>query len=93
MNIREFTESVIEIYLEEGGTVHPDITLDIFLLIEKDESLLNDYIALTKHYREVNHIIGKTVRQHFDLRNDKTILVTTEQCKLLKSYMRFCNKS
>ena len=90
MNIKEFTESVIALYLEKGGIVHPDITLAVFQFIEKDENLLNDYIALTKRYREVNHIVGKTIRQHFDLRNDKIILVS-EQCKLIKSYMRFQN--
>ena len=61
MNIKEFTESVIAIYLEKGGTVHPDITLDIFLLIENNESLLNDYQSLAKHYKEVNPTIGKTI--------------------------------
>lgn len=89
MNIKEFTESVIALYQEKGGTVHPDITLDIFKLIENDESLLNDYIALTKNYKEVNPTIGKSIRQYFDLRNDKTIDVTAEKCKLIKNYTRF----
>ncbi len=88
MNIKEFTESAIAIYLEKGGSVHPDITLDIFQLIENDDSLMNDYLSLVKHYKEVNPTIGKTVRQHFDLRNDKVIPVS-DQCKLVKSYMRF----
>jgi hypothetical protein len=91
MNIKEFTESVIAIYLEKGGTVHPDITLDIFLLIENNESLLKDYQSLAKHYKEVNPTIGKTIREHFDLRNDKPILVAG-QCKLIKNYMRFHKK-
>ena len=38
MNIREFTETAIAQYLEKGGKVHPDITLDIFQLIENNES-------------------------------------------------------
>ncbi len=91
MNIKEFTESAIAVYLEKGGTVHPDITLDIFQLIENNESLLNDYRALAKYYKEVNPTIGKTIREHFNLRNDKAILVG-EQCKLIKNYMRFHKK-
>lgn len=92
MNIKEFTESAIAIYQEKGGTAHPDITLDIFQLIENNESLLSDYQSLTKHYKEVNPTIGKTIREHFDLRNDKTILVNG-QCKLIKNYMRFHKKA
>ena len=91
MNIKEFTESAIAVYLENGGYVHPDISLDIFRFIENDESLLNDYKALAKHYKEVNPTIGKTIREYFDLRNDKPILVGG-QCKLIKNYMRFHKK-
>ena len=40
----------------------------------------------------VNPTIGKTIREHFDLRNDKTILVNG-QCKLIKNYMRFHKKA
>ncbi len=46
MNIKEFTESAITSYLDKGGKVHPDITLDVFKLIESNESLLSDYKAL-----------------------------------------------
>jgi len=88
MTIKEFTESAIKAYLEKGGTVHPHITLDIFKLIESNEGLLHDYIALKKHYKEVNPTIGKTIRQYIDLRNDKMISVAG-QCTLIKSYMRF----
>lgn len=91
MNIKEFTKSAIAVYLEKGGTVHPDISLDIFQLIENNESLLNDYQSLSKHYKEVNPTIGKTIREYFDLRNDKTILVAGK-CKLIKNYMRFHKK-
>ena len=91
MNIKEFTESAIAIYLEKGGTVHPDISLDIFKLIESNENLLSDYQSLSKHYKEVNPTIGKTIREHFDLRNEKSILVAG-QCRLMKSYMRFHKK-
>lgn len=91
MNIKEFTESAIKVYLENGGTVHPHITLDVFQLIESNESLLMDYLALKKHYKEVNPTIGKTIRQYFDLRNDKMMPVDG-QCNLIKSYMRFHKK-
>jgi len=60
MNIKEFTESAIAVYLEKGGSVHPDITLDIFKLIETNENLLSDYNALKNSYSEVNPTIGKT---------------------------------
>ena len=92
MNIKEFTESAIMLYLEKGGTVHPDITLDIFQLIETNDGLLSDYIALKKSYKEVNPTIGKTIREHFDLRNDKSIDVAG-QCNLIKNYMRFHKKA
>ena len=92
MNIKEFTESATAIYQEKGGIAHPDINLDIFQLIENNESLLSDYQSLAKHYKEVNPTIGKTIREHFDLRNDKTILVNG-QCKLIKNYMRFHKKA
>lgn len=91
MNIKEFSKSAIALYLEKGGTVHPDITLDIFLLIETNENLLNDYKALTEIYKEVNPTIGKTIREYFDLRNEKPILVG-DQCSLIKNYMRFHKK-
>ncbi len=92
MNIKEFTESAIAIYLEKGGKVHPDITLDIFQLIETNEGLMNDYLALKKSYKEVNPTIGKTIREHFDLRNEKSIDVAG-QCNLIKNYMRFQKNS
>jgi hypothetical protein len=91
MNIKEFTKSAITLYLEKGGTVHPDITLDIFKLIESNEGLLNDYKALSAH-STVNPTVGKTIREFFDLRNDRDVLVT-DQCKLIKSYKRFHKKS
>ena len=70
------------------GTVHPDVTLDIFRLIESDEGLFSDYYFLAKSYKEVNPAIGKSIRQHFDLRNDRTIDVAG-RCNLIKVYMRF----
>lgn len=91
MNIKEFTESAIALYLEKGGTVHPDITLDIFQLIEFNESLFLDYIALKNQYKDINPTIGKTIRAHFDLRNDKPIDVAG-QSNLIKKYMRFHHK-
>ncbi len=91
MTIKEFTESAITAYLENGGTVNPNITLDVFQLIENNEGLLHDYMALKNHYKEVNPTIGKTIRQYFDLRNDKMIPVAG-QCNLIKSYMRFHKK-
>ncbi len=91
MNIKEFTESAIAVYLEKGGSVHPDITLDIFKLIETNENLLSDYNALKNSYSEVNPTIGKTIREHFDLRNERSIDVAG-QCNLIKNYMRFYRK-
>lgn len=88
MTIKEFTESAIAVYINKGGTVHPDITLDIFRLIESNEGLLSDYHSLTKNHKEVNPTIGKCIRQHFDLRNDKSIDVNG-RCLLIKAYMRF----
>ena len=91
MTTKDFTESAIALYLEKGGMVHPDITLDICKLIESDKSLFADYIALKKHYPGINAMIGKTVRAHFDLSNDKHIDVAG-QCNILKGYTRFHKK-
>ena len=91
MTIKEFTETAIEIYLDKGGKVHPDITLDIFQLIESNEGLLSDYKALKTSYKEVNPTIGKTIREYFDLHNEKSIDVAG-QCNLIKNYMRFHKK-
>lgn len=88
MTIKQFTESAISVYLENGGTVHPDITLDIFQLIESNKSLLDDYNTLSKG---ANPTIGKFIRQHFDLRNDKQIEVAG-RCSFIKDYMMFHKK-
>ena len=88
MNIKEFTESIIAVYLENGGEVTPDITLSLFQFIENNEELLREYNALKSHYKEVNPRMGQTIRAYFDLRNDKKIIVGRE-CDLLTSYTRF----
>ena len=92
MNIKEFTESIITAYLERGGEVNPDITLHLFQFIESNNELLSEYNALKSHYKEVNPMMGQTIRAHFDLRNDKTIIVG-EKCSLLTSYTRFHKKN
>lgn len=91
MNIKEFTESIIAAYLKSGGEANPDITLHIFQFIENDKDLLSEYNALKSHYKEVNPMIGQTIREHFDLRNDKKIMVS-DKCSLLTSYTRFHKK-
>ena len=88
MNIKEFTESAIAAYLEGGGEVNPDITLHLFQFIENNQNLLDEYNALKSHYKEVNPMMGQTIRAYFDLRNDKTIVVG-DKCGLLTSYTRF----
>ncbi|MBR2234763.1 MAG: hypothetical protein IJ892_06875 [Prevotella sp.] len=91
MNIKEFTESVIAVYLERGGEVNPDITLRLFQFIENDKELLSEYHALKGHYKEVNPRMGQTIRAYFDFRNDKKVTVGSE-CGLLTSYTRFHKK-
>lgn len=88
MNIKEFTKSTIAAYLESGGEVNPDITLHIFQFIENNKDILSEYNALKSHYKEVNPMIGQTIREHFDLRNDKKIVIC-DKCSLLTSYTRF----
>ena len=88
MTIKQFTESAISVYLKNGGIVHPDITLDIFQLIESNKNLLDDYSTLSKG---ANPTIGKFIRQYFDLRND-TRIDATGKCTLIKNYMRFHKK-
>lgn len=92
MNIKDFTESVITAYLEKGGEVNPDITLHLFQFIENDKALLSEYNALKSHYKEVNPMMGQTIRAFFDLLNDKTIVVG-DKCSLLSSYTRFHKKN
>ena len=91
MNIKEFTESAIAAYLEHGGEVSPDVTLHLFQFIENNKDLLNEYNALKSHYKEVNPMMGQTIRAYFDLWNDKTIIVG-DKCSLLTSYTRFHKK-
>lgn len=91
MNIKEFTESAIAAYLKSGGEVNQDITLHLFQFIENNKHLLNEYNVLKSHYKEVNPMMGQTIRAYFDLRNDKTIAVG-EKCGLLTSYTRFHKK-
>ena len=90
MNIKEFTETAIALYLDKGGKVHPDITLNIFQLIESNEGLLSDYKAL-RQSTGLNPTIGRYIREYFDLTIDKRIEVTG-QCSLIKTYTRFLNK-
>lgn len=92
MNIKEFTESVIAAYLEGGGEVNQDITLQIFQFIEGNNALLSEYNALKSHYKEVNPRMGQTIREHFDFRNDRKISAIGK-CGLLTSYTRFHKKS
>lgn len=92
MNIKEFTESIITAYLENGGEVNPDITLHLFQFIENNKELLKEYNALKSYYKEVNPMMGQTIRAHFDFRNDKTIVVG-EKCSILTSYTRFHKKN
>ena len=91
MNIKEFTESAIAAYLESGGEANPDVTLHIFQFIENDKEMLREYEALKSHYKEVNPMMGQTIRAYFDLSNDMTIIVG-EKCSLLTSYTRFHKK-
>lgn len=92
MNVKQFTESIIEVYERRGGTVHPDITLDIFRLIESDKDLLREYNAMKNAFSSINPTMGKMIRAHYNLVNHKSILVSADQCKLIKSYMRFHKK-
>ena len=92
MNIKEFTKSLITAYLENGGNVNPDITLHLFQFIEQNRDLLSEYNALKSHYKEVNPMMGQTIRQYFDFRNEKTIVVG-DKCSLLTSYTRFHKKN
>lgn len=91
MTAKEFTEAAIAVFLEKGGVVTPDITLDLMRFIEQDDALLADYHALAEENDYVNHIIGKTVKKFFSLENDKVITLDG-QCSLLKNYTRFLPK-
>ena len=92
MTIKDYTESIIAVYEKRGGTVHPDITLDIFRLIESDPDLLSEYKSVKKNFPGLNPAMDRSIRAHFDLVNDKSILVSDETCKLIKSYKRFHKK-
>ena len=92
LNLKDYTESIIAVYEKKGGKVHPDITLDIFQLIEREEDLLREYNSLKIDYPGINPTMGRMIRAHYDLVNEKSILVSVEQCKLIKNYMRFQKK-
>ena len=93
MNLKDYTESIIAVYEKRGGKVHPDITLDIFRLIERDEDLHREYTSLKKDYPGINPTMGRMIRAHYELVNEKSILVSSSQCQLIKNYMRFLKKS
>ena len=57
MNIKEFTESAIAIYLEKGGTVHPDITLDIFQALREPLATMTIGGAGGRHRQEVGRAL------------------------------------
>lgn len=90
MTAKEFTEAAIAVFLERGGKLTPDITLDIMLLIEKDERLFGLYSAFSKKERdELNKGIGKYIKKHFGLEDDKKNVPTNGKTELMKSYTRF----
>lgn len=90
MTAKEFTEAAIAVFLERGGKLTPDITLDIMLLIEKDERLFGLYSAISKKERdEFNKGIGKYIKKHFGLEDDKKNVPTNGKTELMKSYTRF----
>jgi len=91
-NLKDYTESIIAVYEKRGGKVHPDITLDIFQLIERDEELLREYNSLKIDYPGINPTMGRLIRAHYDLVNDKSINVSEDQSKLIKNYKRFHKK-
>lgn len=92
MTTKEYTESLISLYEEKGGIANPDITLKIFQFIENNEDLKREYFAMKKNYPGINQMIGKTIREHYDFVNQKSIIVTDDQCKLIKNYTRFRKK-
>lgn len=89
MNVKEYTEAIIAVYEKRGGKVHPDITLDIFRLIEGDKELLREYTSMKEGYPGINPTMGRMIRAHYDLVNDKSIVVSSNQCGIIKNYMRF----
>ena len=88
-NLKDYTESIIAVYEKRGGKVHPDITLDIFRLIEGDPDLLREYHSMKEGFPGINPTMGRMIRAHYDLVNEKSVVVSSTQCKLIKNYMRF----
>lgn len=93
MNIKEYTESIIEMFEKRGGSVNPDVTLDIFRLIEGDKDLQREYNAMKNAFPGINPAMGRMIRAHYDLVNEKSIVVTRDQSGILKNYMRFRRKA
>lgn len=90
MTVKEYAEAVIAVFLEKGGAVTPDITLDIMMLIEKDEVLYKGYSAFSKKEQdEFNKGLGKYIKKRFGLEDDKKNVPTNGKTQLMKSYTRF----
>lgn len=69
MTITEFANMAIDQYVEENGSIDPNITLRVFQMIEKDETLMSFYNNLVSKSSShaVNATIGKTIKRHFNL--------------------------
>jgi len=89
MTTKQFAKIAIEEYLENGGKVTTDITLNIFQFIEKDEELLSFYKVLVKGKKPMytNAQIGKTIREHFGLRAGDTASAAC-LCNLIATYTK-----
>jgi len=93
MNVKEYTESIIDVFEKRGGSVNPNVTLEIFRLIEGDKDLLREYNAMKNAFPGINPTMGRMIRAHYDLVNEKSIVVTRDQSGILKNYMRFRKRS
>lgn len=90
MTIKDFTEAAIAVFLDRGGNVTPDVTLDIMMLIESDEELHKAYSAFSKKEQdEINKALGKCIKRQFGLEDDKNNVPTNGKTSLMKTYTRF----
>jgi hypothetical protein len=92
MKENEFCDKVLDKYEKDKCPITNDITDRVFLMIENDAKLLDDYRAHAggKNINVKNGGIAKAIKARFNLQNDR--ICRNPKNTLIKSYMMFKSK-
>jgi len=83
MNTVEFAKRVI-------SSFNKKITNEVFLLIQNDRELMQEYLELVEQYKTqtVNMAIGKAIKDCYGLENDEN-REENPKCTLILSHQKF----